>query len=86
MPTNSLLQKDSKYHYCTSSKFWELWPTERNFIFTNRNQYRLRNLVLKHYKNLANTIDAKIESTKNNMFSKAEASNLQLKDKGLERL
>ena len=41
----------------------------------------LRNLVLKHYKNLANTIEAKIESTKKSMFSKAEAMNLPLKDK-----
>ena len=47
---------------------------------------RLRNLVLKHYKNLANTIEAKIESNKKNMFSKAEATNLPLKDKGLEGL
>ena len=42
---------------------------------------RLRNLVLKHYKNLAKTIETKIESTKKNMFSKAEATNLPLKDK-----
>ena len=32
-------------------------------------------------KNLAKTVEAKIESTKKNMFSKAEASNLPLKDK-----
>ena len=37
--------------------------------------------MLKHYKNLAKTIEAKIESTKKNMFSKAEALSLPLKDK-----
>ena len=42
---------------------------------------KLRNLVLKHYNNLANTIEANLESTKKSMFSKAEALNLPLKDK-----
>ena len=37
---------------------------------------------LKHYKNLANTIEAKIEATEKNMFSNVVASSLSLKDKG----
>ena len=42
---------------------------------------RLRDLVLEHYKSLANTIESKIESTKKSMFNKAEASSLSIKDK-----
>ena len=42
---------------------------------------RLRDLVLEHYKSLANTIETKIESTKKSMFNKAEASSLSSKDK-----
>ena len=41
----------------------------------------LRDLVLKHYKNLANNIEAKIEATKKNMFHKAEATSLPTNDK-----
>ena len=42
---------------------------------------KLRDLVLKHYKNLANNIEAKIEATKKNMFHKAEATSLPTNDK-----
>ena len=42
---------------------------------------RLRDLVLEHYKSLANTIESKIELTKKSMFNKAEASSLSIKDK-----
>ena len=41
----------------------------------------LRDLVLTHYKNLANNIEAKIEATKKNMFHKAEATSLPTNDK-----
>ena len=41
----------------------------------------MRDLVLKHYKNLGNNIEAKIEATKKNMFNKAEDSSLSIKDK-----
>ena len=42
---------------------------------------KLQDLVLKHYKNLANNIEAKIEATKKNMFHKAEATSLPTNDK-----
>ena len=42
---------------------------------------RLWDLLLEHYKSLANTIEAKIESARKSMYNKVESSSLSIKDK-----
>ena len=64
---------------CSSSKF-ENSDLQRKIYLSKPKSVPI--FELKHYKNLANTIEAKIEATEKNMFSNVVASSLSFKDKG----